>query len=340
MTAGEVFTAPQVVNADWFKALAQFQQPNIRQAAWQIVNTFVPYLALWGLMIAVVRAGHGWLALFPPLLLAAAGFQMRSFIMFHDCTHSSFFGSRRANRLLGYVTGIVNFTPFEEWRHWHLLHHSTAGDLDRRGQGDVWTLTVAEYLAAPPLKKLAYRIFRTPLFLFGVAPTFSFLLMQRFPRKGIGPQERFSVYFTDLALLALVLVMSATIGWRAYVLIQLPLTALAGAAGVWLFYVQHQFEGVYWARHAEWDPIRAALAGASYYRLPKFLQWITGSIGLHHLHHLRPRIPNYSLQAGLDATPAFQLITPITLRTSLRSLFLNLWDETDQRLVSFGAVRA
>ncbi len=339
MIADEALTAAQVAKTDWYKALAQFQKPDIRKAVWQIVNSFVPYVGLWGLMIVVVRAGHGWLWLLPLLLLAAASFQIRLFIMFHDCIHSSFFGSRRANRILGYITGIINFTPFEDWRHSHLIHHATVADLDRRGTGDVWTMTVAEYLAAPRLKRLYYRIFRTPVFMFGIGPAFVFMVAQRFPHQDTGPQERFSVHFTNLALLAVVLVMCAAIGWRAYLLIQIPLAAIGGAVGVWLFYVQHQFEGVYWARHADWDPIRAALQGASYYRLPKVLQWITGNIGLHHLHHLRPRIPNYYLQSGHDATPAFQRITPLTLRTSFRSAFLNLWDETNQRLVSFSALR-
>ncbi len=331
-------TAARVVKADWYKALAQYQRPNVRTAVWQIVNTFVPYLGLWGLMIAVVRGGHsaGWLALLVP---AAAALQIRIFIMFHDCTHGSFFASPRANRLLGYLTGLINFTPFEDWRHSHLVHHATVADLERRGTGDVWTMTVAEYQAAPRLTRLAYRLFRTPLVLFGLAPTVLFLLVHRFPSPHTGPRERFSVLFTDLALLAVVAVMSATIGLRAYLLIQLPLMAIASGAGVWLFYVQHQFTGVYWARHADWDPIRAALEGASYYRLPKVLQCITGNIGLHHLHHLRPRIPNYRLQQAQDATPALHQIPPLTLRGSLRSLFLNLWDETRQTLVSFGSLR-
>ena len=291
-------------------------------------------------MVRVVQAGGAWLWCLPPLLVAAASFQIRIFIIFHDCTHSSFFASRRANRLVGYVAGTINFTPYEDWRHSHLVHHATVADLERRGTGDIWTMTVAEYLAAPPLKRLLYRVFRTPLVLFVLSPIFLFLVVQRFPRKDTSPLERFSVLFTDLLLLAVLMVMAATIGLRTYLLIQIPLMALAGAAGVWFFYVQHQFSGVYWARHESWDPIRAALEGASYYKLPKVLQWISGNIGLHHLHHLRPRIPNYNLQPGQDATPVLHLVKPLTLRASLRSLFLNLWDETNQQLVSFRALRA
>jgi acyl-lipid omega-6 desaturase (Delta-12 desaturase) len=332
--------AAHVVKSDWYKALAQFQHSNNRKAVTQIVNTFIPFVGLWVLMVLAVQAGGAWLWSLPPLLLVAAGFQIRIFIMFHDCTHSSFFASRWANRLLGYVTGLINFTPFEDWRHTHLIHHATVADLERRGTGDVWTLTVAEYQAAPPLTRLAYRVLRTPLFLFGVAPFMLFVVVQRFPRKGSARREQLSVLFTDLALLVVVAVMAATVGLRTYLLIQLPLTALASALGVWFFYVQHQFVGVYWARHADWDPIRAALAGASYYRLPKVLQWFSGNIGLHHLHHLRPRIPNYYLQQGQDATPALHQVPPLTLRGSLRSLFLNLWDEANQQLVSFAALRA
>jgi acyl-lipid omega-6 desaturase (Delta-12 desaturase) len=337
MAAEAILTAAQAVKTDWYKALAQYQRPNVRQAVWEIINTFIPYVGVWVLMVAIVRGGFSaaWLL---PLLLAAASLQIRIFIMFHDCTHSSFFRSRRANRILGYVAGLINFTPFEDWRHSHLVHHATVADLDLRGSGDVWTMTVAEYLAAPRLKRLTYRLFRMPVVLFILAPTVLFLVVQRFPRKESGPRERFSVYFTDLALLAIVAIMSATIGWRTYLLIQIPLMAIAGGAGIWLFYVQHQFVGVYWARHADWDPIRASLEGASYYQLPKILQWITGNIGLHHLHHLRPRIPNYNLQAGQDATPALQKVKPLTLRGSLQSLSLNLWDEANQKLVSFGSL--
>ncbi len=333
-------SAAQVVKSGWYKSLARFQHPNVRQAVWQMVNSFVPYLGLWALMVVVVQAGQGWLWFLPLLLLAAAGWQLRLFIIFHDCVHSSFFGSARANRIVGYVTGIVNFTPFEDWRHSHLVHHATVADLDLRGTGDVWTMTVAEYQAAPRLKRLAYRLFRTPFVLFVLGPTVVFMLLQRFPRKGISPRERFSVLFTDAAVLAMAAVLSATLGLRTYLLIQVPLVVLAAGAGVWFFYVQHQFEGVYWARHASWDPIRAALEGASYYRLPKVLQWFSGNIGLHHIHHLRPRIPNYSLQPCQDATAALQQIKPLTFRASLHSLVLNLWDESNQRLVSFGTLRS
>ncbi len=205
--------------------------------------------------------------------------------------------------------------------------------------GDVWTLTVAEYLAAPKHKQLVYRLFRHPFVLFVLGPVVKFLILQRFSHQGASKRERNSVVLTNLALLALLGVVSVTIGWRAYVLIQLPVISIAGAIGMWLFYVQHQVEDIYWARHEHWDPLQAALAGSSYYRLPKVLQWFSGNIGLHHIHHLRPRIPNYNLQQCHDEIPALQAVAPLTLWRSFKCASLKLWDETAQTLVSFRSLK-
>jgi omega-6 fatty acid desaturase (delta-12 desaturase) len=323
----------------WYQAVSKYSQPNLRKAIWQLVNTFVPYLALWVLMVRTVQLGYSyWLTL--ALATVAAGLLVRIFIFFHDCCHGSFFASRRANTILGYVTGILTFTPYEDWRRAHAGHHATAGDLDRRGVGDVWTLTVEEYLAAPRLKQIAYRFFRNPLVMFGLGPAFVFFLAQRFSHQGARKRERYSVIFTNLAILAIIGLTSLTIGFRAYALVQLPVMIIAGAIGVWLFYVQHQFEGVHWARHEVWDPIRAALEGSSYYKLPRLLQWFTGNIGLHHIHHVRPRIPNYSLQQCYDEVPAFQAVEPLTILSSLKSLRMNLWDEKQHKLVSFRSLAA
>jgi omega-6 fatty acid desaturase (delta-12 desaturase) len=303
------------------------------------VNTFVPYIALWALMVYFIRAGFSyWLTL--PLIVLAAALQVRIFIFFHDCGHGSFFASPRANTIVGYVTGILTFTPYHDWRRAHAKHHATAGDLDRRGWGDVWTMTVEEYLAAPRVKRLAYRLFRNPLLMFGLGPALIFLVTQRFPHKGAKKREINSVIITDLAILAIVIVASLTIGLRTYLLIQLPILLIAGVFGLWLFYVQHQYEGVYWARHEVWDPIKAALQGSSYYRLPKVFQWFSGNIGLHHIHHLRPRIPNYSLQRCHDAIPAMQEVQPLGFLESLKSLRMNLYDEKQKRLVSFRSLSA
>jgi omega-6 fatty acid desaturase (delta-12 desaturase) len=323
----------------WHQAIAAYAQSDRRKAIWQLVNTFVPYIGLWVLMIYTIRAGLSyWLTL--PLILLAAVLQVRIFIFFHDCGHGSFFASPRANTALGYITGILTFTPYHDWRRAHAKHHATAGDLDRRGWGDVWTMTVEEYLAASRPVRLAYRLFRNPLLMFGLGPALIFLITQRFPHKGAKKREIISVIITDLAILAIVVVASLTIGLRTYLLIQLPILLIAGVLGLWLFYVQHQYEGVYWARHEVWDPINAALKGSSYYKLPKVLQWCSGNIGLHHIHHLRPRIPNYSLQRCYDAIPAMQEVQPLGFLESLKSLRMNLYDETQQRLVSFRSLAA
>ena len=323
---------------DWFQALSKYKQSNLRRAIWQLVNTFIPYLILWGLMAVLTLQGYTyWLIL--ALAVPAGGLLVRIFIFFHDCCHGSFFASRQANRILGYITGILIFTPYDQWQRSHAEHHATAGNLDRRGKGDVWTMTVEEYLAAPRLKRLAYRLFRNPWVMFGLGPAFMFLIAQRFANPRARKRDRYSVVFTNLALLALIGVMSLTIGWQTYLLVQLPITIIAATMGVWLFYVQHQFEGVYWARHQDWDPIQAAIAGSSYYHLPRVLQWFSGSIGLHHIHHLRQDIPNYNLQPCYDDIPAVQTVKPLTLRSSLKCLQLNLWDETQQKLVSFGSLK-
>jgi len=318
----------------WYPATARYGKPDIRRATWQIIDTFVPYAVLWVLMVLTVRNGYPY-GMTLALATLAGGLLVRIFILFHDCCHGSFFGSRRANTVLGYITGILVFTAFDDWRRAHGRHHATFGDLDRRGTGDVWTLTVAEYRAAPLRTRLIYRLFRNPLILFGLGPVILFLIINRFPTAGAKRHDRISVLVTDLAILAVMGLAGLTIGLRTYLLIQLPIILVASSVGMWLFYVQHQFEGVYWARHENWDPMRVALEGSSYYRLPKVLQWFTGNIGLHHVHHVRPRIPNYHLQHCYDGTPALQVVRPLTLRGSLKSLRLNIWDEAQHKLVGF-----
>jgi omega-6 fatty acid desaturase (delta-12 desaturase) len=323
---------------DWYPDLVTYGQADRGKATWQLANTVIPYLLLWALMVYLVRRGQGYAYwLLPPLVVVASVLLVRIFIFFHDCCHGSFFPSRRANRIWGYITGILTLTPYEDWRHTHAIHHATAGDLDRRGVGDVWTMTVDEYRTASPGKRFWYRLYRFPLFMFGIGPVYSFAIGHRFPDKSGGKRERRSVLITNLALLAIVVVASLTVGFWTFLLIQLAILTVGGAAGLWLFYVQHQFEDVYWARHEKWDFLRAALGGSSYYKLPKVLQWCTGNIGLHHIHHLRPRIPNYRLQQCYDNIPALQAVHPVTLWESRKSLRMRLWDEAQQRMVGFGA---
>jgi acyl-lipid omega-6 desaturase (Delta-12 desaturase) len=331
-------TKAQVLQSDWFRTLGKYEKTNSRTALLQLLNTLGPYFGLWGALIFLAQRGVAFGALLP-LLLLAGGLLVRLFTIFHDCAHNAYFSSRRANRAVGYLAGLLTFTPYEAWPHSHSMHHATVGDLDRRGSGDIWTLTVAEYRAAPRRTKFLYWLYRNPLLLLLIGAPFLFLVLYRFSPKGSGKRERRSVWAINLALLLVMAIANVTIGLRLYLTIQLPIIAVAASIGAWLFYLQHQFEGVYWARHPEWDPMRAALEGSSYFQLPPVLQWFTGNIGLHHIHHLRPRIPSYNLQRCHNEVAAFRNVRPLTLRRSLKSLHMNLWDEANQKLVSFRALK-
>jgi omega-6 fatty acid desaturase (delta-12 desaturase) len=320
----------------WKETLARYQRPALWRGTWQVLNTFVPYIGLWFLMYRTLAISF-WITL--PLALLAGGFLVRIFIIFHDCTHGSFFKSARANELLGNLTGVLCFTPFYRWRWEHTIHHASAGDLDRRGTGDVWTMTVQEYLASSRWKRFAYRLARNPFILFVVAPLVLFLVLERLPKSKEGKRERLSVYCTNLAVVLMVSAMSWAFGWQAYLLLQLTAIIVASSAGVWLFYVQHQFEGVYWERGREWEYEKAALQGSSYYKLPRLLQWFSGNIGFHHIHHLSPRIPNYHLEECHRSEPLFQAVKPVTLWSSFRCLTFRLWDEQTQRLVGYPSSR-
>jgi len=323
----------------WYQAIGRYAYSDLRKSLWQLVDTFVPYGLLWVLMIYTIRQGYPyWVTL--ALAVVAGGILVRVFIFFHDCCHGSFFESRRANTILGYVTGILTFTPYEDWRYAHNLHHATAGDLDRRGVGDIRTMTTAEYLAAPRRRRLAYRIYRNPFILFGPGAALLFLFFQRFTTKGAGKRERQSVFLTNVALLVVGGLASLTIGFQTYLLIQLPVILVGAVLGLWLFYIQHQYENVYWMRHESLDPMKVALDGSSYFKLPKILQWFSGNIGLHHVHHARPTIPNYHLQQCHDDIPALHAVEPLTIRTSFKSLRLALYDEKQQKLISFHSLAA
>ncbi len=320
----------------WKKIVAHYEKPAIGRSVWQVVNSVVPYIALWYLMYLSVQVSW-WLTL--PLAVLAAGFLVRIFIIFHDCGHGSFFKSRKANDVWGFITGVLTFTPYYLWRWEHAVHHASAGDLDRRGLGDVWTLTVQEYLEASRWKRFAYRLARNPVVLFGIAPAFLFLIRHRFTSCKASKRERHSVYWTNLALLGVVACLIWLFGIKDYLLIQLTVTMVAGSVGVWLFYVQHQFEGVYWNRREDWDYTQAALQGSSFYKLPKVLQWFSGNIGFHHIHHLSPSIPNYNLEKCHKADPLFQSVPPVTLFSSLKSFTFRLWDERRNRLVGYRHLR-
>ncbi|GIK72979.1 MAG: hypothetical protein BroJett021_19670 [Chloroflexota bacterium] len=319
----------------WRQIVAKYQQPDARKSTWQIVNSFGGLFLTWALMYFSLNVGY-WLTLL--LAIPAAGFAVRIFIIQHDCGHGSFFKSRKANDSTGIVCSLFTLTPYRFWRKSHAIHHAHHAELEERGIGDVWTLTVDEYLAAPWWKRVAYRIFRNPFFLFGIAPAVNFLILTRFPIGGEREWrngERESVLYTNLALAGLFAIFIAWIGVVPVLAIFLPTVVIAAAVGTWLFYVQHQFERTYWEHTPEWDYTLAAMHGSSYYRLPKVLQWFTGNIGFHHIHHLSPRIPNYNLERCHEENPLMQRVVQLTLWSSFKTTSLALWDEEKRRLVTF-----
>jgi omega-6 fatty acid desaturase (delta-12 desaturase) len=321
----------------WKDIVARYQKSEVWPGVWQVVNSLIPYAALWCLMYFALQLSW-WLTL--PLAVLAAGFLVRLFIISHDCGHGSFLPSPKANDILGFITGVLTFVPFYHWRWEHALHHASSSDLDHRGKGDVWTLTVQEYLEASRWKRFAYRLARNPVILFGLAPLFLFVIKMRFPAPKAPRRERHSVAWTNLAIVGVAAGLSLIFGLKAYLLLQLLVIMVSGTAGVWLFYVQHQFEGVYWDRSEEWDYAAAALKGSSFYKLPKVLQFFSGNIGFHHIHHLSPRIPNYHLEKCHRAEPLFQTVKPVTFFASFKSLTFRLWDEQRQKLVGYRALRA
>ena len=319
------------------KMLHQYQQPDLKRSLWQIINSYIPYFALLVAMYFSMDVSY-WLTLL--LAIPAAGFMIRIFIISHDCGHGSFFKSKKLRDITGFISGLIAFVPYKQWRHSHAIHHATCGDLDRRGLGDVWTLTVKEYLELPLRNRIAYRIYRNPFIMFGIGSLYMFLIGYRFPEKDAKKRERNSVHLTNLILLSIVVLTTLTIGFKAYVLIQLPVMFIAATAGVWLFYVQHQYENVYWKRHESWDYEAAALQGSSYYQLPGVLRWFSGNIGFHHIHHLNSRIPNYYLKQCHQILTQHVEIEPITLLKSLKSLKCRLWDEENYKLVGFGYLKS
>lgn len=319
-------------NVNWKEVVLKYQRPSLGRALWQLVDTVGLYAVTWYLIDRSLAVSL-WLAV--PLAILAGGLLVRVFIIFHDCGHGSFFKSKTANDVVGFITGMLTFTPYYHWRWEHAAHHASAGNLDKRGTGDVWTLTVQEYLEASRGKRFAYRLARNPFVLFVIAPFFLFVIKHRFCPKPASRRERQSVHWTNLAILGMAIGLSQVFGLKAYLAIQLTMILVAGSTGVWLFYVQHQFEGVYWQRHEQWDYLAAALHGSSFYKLPKILQWFSGNIGFHHIHHLSPRIPNYNLERCHQAEPLFQTVPPVTLLSSLKSFTFRLWDEERHRLVGF-----
>jgi len=325
-----------VAGADWRRAVEPFIGPDARRASFQLVTT----LGLLMVLVSAIHIALQWSTIAAvALAVPTAGLLVRVFIFMHDCAHGSFFASRAVNDTVGFVTGTLTMTPFAQWRRDHALHHASSGDLDRRGHGDIPTLTVREYLAKPPRARLGYRILRHPLLLLFGGPV-HLLLGQRLRgrSRATGAKQIASVWLTNAAIAAVLAVGFATVGWKSVLFAYGLPYYLAAMAGVWLFYVQHQFEDAYWAPHDEWSYVDAALMGSSHLRLPAILQWFTGSIGLHHVHHVSPRIPNHRLQACHDGSDLFAHSPVITLRSGMAALRLALWDEDQRRLVRFSDI--
>jgi acyl-lipid omega-6 desaturase (Delta-12 desaturase) len=318
----------------WRPVVAKYAQPDLWRSIWQIVNTLVPYAVLFYLSMRSLEISF-WLTL--PLSILTAGFMVRTFIIFHDCGHGSFFKSQTANTWLGRITGLLVFTPYYRWKHDHAIHHATAGNLDKRGKGDVYTMTVDEYLAAPWWKKFGYRVMRQPVFMFIFGSVIVFIGSHRIPPKK-GKRDIASVWWTNLSMAIFVTGMSLIFGWKAYLLTQFLVIFFGASVGIWLFYVQHNFEGVYWERREHWDYFKASMQGSSFYKLPAVLNWFTGNIGYHHIHHLSAKIPNYNLPKAFKENPIFH-VKPITLWSSFKSLTLRLYDEKTRKLVGWNVLK-
>jgi len=323
--------------SDWRKIVARYQGSHVGRSLFQLVTTL-------GLLVVTLVAMHRmlhvatWITIV--LIVPAAGFIIRTFIIMHDCSHGSFLPWPKVNDAVGFVTGVLTLTPYSQWRREHALHHASSGDLDRRGNGDVTTITVREYLALSRWERFRYRLFRNPAVLLGLGPLHMMILQRfRLPSKATGSVQLWNVWMTNIAIAGLIATLVIATGAQSLLVIYLPAYYLATMAGVWLFYVQHQFEDAYWESHENWDYATAAVQGSSHLRLPRVLQWFTGSIGLHHVHHLGPRIPNYRLQKAHDENAMFHAAPVMTIKTGVRALMLTLYDEQERQMIRFKDLR-
>jgi omega-6 fatty acid desaturase (delta-12 desaturase) len=323
----------------WMQILTRYREPNPARSVFEIAITLAPLAALWSLAWAAVHFGYWWLSL--PLAVPTAGLLVRLFMIQHDCGHGAFFRHRLANDWVGRALGVLTLTPYDSWRRCHAVHHATSGNLDRRGMGDIDTLTVREYLARSRWGRFGYRLYRNPAVMFGLGPAYLFVAQHRLPvgLMRAGWQPWLSTMATNFAIALVVGILVWLVGIGAFLLVQVPVTLLAATIGVWLFYVQHQFEHTRWDVQPQWDMHEAALHGSSHYDLPAVLRWFSANIGIHHVHHLSSRIPYYRLPRVLRDHPELRGVGRLTLLQSFRCVPLVLWDEEQRRLISFREMR-
>ena len=327
-----VDTLNTAVETGWRSIVSKYNFPDPGKSIWQLIDSIGPLLVIWLLMYLSIDISY-WITL--ALAVPAAGFMVRIFIIFHDCGHKSFFKKTVWNEWIGFFIGLLTFTAYHSWHRSHNKHHATVGNLDKRGVGDVLTMTVAEYKAAKWYKRTFYRIYRNPVVMFLIAPPLIFIVQNRIFTGKLQLREKWNIVWTNIAIVILYGGIGLLIGFKTLLLIQLPVYYVAAVWGVWLFYVQHQYDRVHWYRDKDWDYLTVALHGSSFYKLPRLLQWFSGHIGFHHVHHLSARIPNYKLEKCHKENALFMNIKPVTFTQSFKSLRLRLWDENSNRLVSF-----
>ena len=336
---GQSSAAAQSSAAEWLRILSRYREPNGARSTFELVVTAVPFVVLWALGWAAWHYGYGLTAL--PLAVPAAAFLVRLFMIQHDCGHGAFFRHRLTNDWVGRVIGVLTLTPYDAWKRSHAIHHGTSGNLDKRGTGDLQTLTVREYRALSWLGRLGYRLYRNPVVLFGLGPIYMFILRHRFPLVSFAHWRGWiSPMATNLGIAAAVFGLMWLVGWQTFLLTQVPITLIAGSIGIWLFFIQHQFDDTFWAQGDDWNVHDAALRGSSYYVLPRVLAWFTANIGIHHVHHLYARIPYYRLPQVLRDQIKLAQVSRVSLVESLRCARLALWDDVQNRLVTFREARA
>lgn len=321
---------------NWKKIVRPYMEADHKKSWWQVANTLIPYFATWYLAYRSLEISY-WLTLF--FCLLNAGFMVRTFIIMHDCGHGSFFKSKKLRTIVGYITGFLTFTPYEQWTADHAAHHQTSGDLDRRGRGDVWTVTAQEYSNMSWSQRLGYRLYRNTFVTFIIGPIYLFQFRFRFTDKRDDAKGRKSVHICNAALLLIIGTLVYAIGWKAFLMIQIPATVVAQFTGTWLFYVQHQYEDVYWERHENWDYFDAAMKGCSYFKMSRLMHWFTGNIGFHHLHHLSHLIPNYNLRRAMEENEIFQEPSVVTWKTCWKTALMKVYDEDRKELITFSEYR-